>query len=60
MAAGRIPIFSNVSTYKAIADEAYREIVEDLERNVRPNPDGRGGAIIRFDPEQRSFKRAMV
>ena len=60
MTAGPRPILSNVCTYKAIADEAYREMAEELERNVRPNPDGRGGAIKRFAPEQISFKQAMV
>ena len=60
MTAGPRLILSNVCTYKAIADDAYQKMAEDLERNVRPNPDGRGGAIKRFDPERRSFKQAMV
>ena len=54
------PILTNVCTYKAIAEEAYQEMTEDLKRNVRPNPDGRGGAIKLFDPERTSFKQAMV
>ena len=60
MTGGQRPILTNVCTYKAIAEEAYREMAKDLERNVRPNPDGRGGAIKLFDPEQTSFKQAMV
>ena len=35
-------------------------MAEDLDRNVRPNADGGGGAIKRFDPERRSFKQAMI
>lgn len=54
------PIITNVDTYKAIADEAYREMAEEMERNVQRNPDGTGAAIIRFDPEQKSFKQAMI
>ena len=41
MTAGPKPIFTNVCTYKAIADQAYREMAEDLEQNVRRNPQGR-------------------
>ena len=60
MTAGPRPIFTNVCTYKAIADQADREMAEGLEQNVRPNPQGREGAIKRFDPERTSFKQAMV
>ena len=60
MTTGPRPIPTNVCTYKAIADEAYREMAEDAERNERQNPDGRGGTIKWFDPEQKSFKQAMV
>ena len=35
-------------------------MAEDMARNVQPIPDGGGRAIKRFDPEQTSFKQAMV
>ena len=35
-------------------------MAESLERNVRPNPDGRGNSIKRFDSDRTSFKQAMV
>ena len=60
MTGGPRPILSNVCTYKAVADEAYREMAEDRERNVLRNPDFRGGGVKRFDPERTSFKQAMV
>ena len=60
MTVGPRPILSNIWTYRAIADEAYRKMAEDVERNLRPSPDGIGGAIKRFDPERTSFKQAMI
>ena len=54
------PIFTNVHIFGAIADAAYKRMSEDMDRNVRPMPDGSPGTIKTFDPEQKSFKEAMI
>ena len=53
------PVFTNVHIFGAIADAAYEKMSEDMDKNVRPNPDG-AGVIKTFDPEQTSFKEAMI
>lgn len=52
-------VITNVSTYKAIVEEAYAQVVEEGKKDRTPNPDG-SGYILRYDAEQRSFKNAMV
>lgn len=54
------PILTNVGIYRSIADEAYREMSADMDANVRPGPEGSDVVIKTFDPEQRSFKQAMI
>ena len=54
------PILTNVGVYRSIADAAYRKVSEDMGENVRPRPDGDPGVIKAFDPEQLSFKQAMI
>lgn len=60
MEAEHKPVFTNVHIFGAIADAAYERISEDMAINVRPMPDGSPGTIRVFDPEQKSFKDAMI
>ena len=60
MTVRRKPALSNVRIYRAIADAAYREMVEDMERNGLQERDGIPRVVKRFDPEQISFKQAMI
>ena len=53
-------ILTNVSIYRSIADTAYRAMAEDMGDNVRHRPDGGPSVIKVFDPEQTSFKQAMI
>jgi hypothetical protein len=54
------PVITNIETYKAIADEAHAHMVAAMEAGRRPEPDGSPGWIITFDPDQTSFKQAMI
>lgn len=53
-------MFTNASVYKTIADEAYQKMVQSVEAGRRPKPDGSPGWIITYDPNQTSFKQAMI
>ena len=53
-------IYTNVSTYRAIAIEAFEAMRNLVESGRRPKEDGASGWILQFDPNQRSFKQAMV
>jgi hypothetical protein len=53
-------VVTNVSTYKAIAIGAHTEMHEHINSGRRPKDDGSPGWIITFDPEQKSFKQAMI
>ena len=53
------PIFSNLSTYKAIAETAYEQMLETDKVDRTPKSEGEGW-IIKYDPEQKSFKSAMI
>ena len=52
--------YTNVSVYKAIAEEAYTEMVVHYENNRRPKEDGSEGSIIYYDPYHTSFKKSMI
>ena len=54
------PILTNVRVYRSIADDAYRQMSADMNANIRPRPDGSDGVFKTFDPEQLSFKQAMI
>ena len=54
------PVITNVSTYRAIAISAHTEMLELLNSGRRPKDDGSPGWIITFDPDQKSFKQAMI
>ena len=60
MEAERKPVFTNVHIFGAIADAAYERMSEDMAKNVRAMPDGSPGTIKVLDPEQKSFKDAMI
>lgn len=51
---------TNVSIYKMIAEEAYQKMVQSIEAGRLPKPDGSVGWIITYDPNQTSFKQAMI
>jgi hypothetical protein len=53
-------IITNVSTYRAIAIEAFQAMQELVESGRRPKEDGSPGWILQFDQNQKSFKQAMV
>jgi hypothetical protein len=52
--------YTNVSVYKAIAEEAYSEMIEHYDKGRRPKEDGAKGVVITYDPSQISFKKSMV
>ena len=54
------PIISNVTVYKAIAEEAYSDMVQLVNSGRKRKTDGSDGWIIQLDPEQKSFKKAMI
>lgn len=53
-------IFTNLAIYKAIANESYDDMVRTVEAGRRPKPDGSEGAILSYDPNHTSFKKAMI
>lgn len=52
--------YSNVSIYKEIVYEAFSEMLSIKEKNRTPKEDGSDGYIIKYDPNQNSFKQSMV
>ncbi|MDZ4151237.1 hypothetical protein, partial [Methylicorpusculum sp.] len=52
-------VVTNVSIYKAIAEDAYAQVAdaEKTERTLKPYS---SGYILRYDPKQRSFKNSMI
>lgn len=53
-------MLSNADIYLAIAQEAHASMRAELAKVVKPKPDGTPGYIMRFEPDRRSFKDAMV
>ena len=51
---------TNVAVYKAIAMEAYLKMRDHITAGRKPKSDGSAGWIVSFDPEQNSFKQAMI
>ena len=60
MTSGHKPILANVGVYRSIADAAYRRMSEEMGENVGPKADDSTGLVKIFDPEQTSFKQAMI
>jgi len=54
------PVITNISVYKAIAEEAHQKMRELIDAGRRPKPDGSQGWVITYDPTQASFKQAMI
>jgi len=52
-------LVTNVSIYRAIAEEAYAQVADAEKTERTPNPNG-SGYILRYDPKQRSFKNSLV
>jgi len=53
-------IISNSFLYFKIAKEAFVSMEKDLEKNIRPKPNGEKGNILTFDPDKKSFKNSLV
>lgn len=53
-------LISNVTAYKAIALDAHQKMHEYINTGRRPKDDGSPGWVLSFDPEQNSFKQAMI
>lgn len=53
-------MLTNAEIYLAIAEEAFAGMKELEKASRSPKPNGEPGAIIRIDPEQKSFKKAMI
>ena len=53
-------VVTNVSTYRAIATEAFEAMRGLVESGRWPKEDGSPGWILKFDPDQKSFKQAMI
>lgn len=53
-------VLTNAEVYRTIADEAYQKMVQSIEAGRQPKPDGSFGLIVTYDPDQTSFKQAMI
>ena len=53
-------IITNIDVYWSIAEEAHGAMEAGLAESMTPKPNGEPGYIIRWDPNRRSFKNAMV
>jgi hypothetical protein len=51
---------TNARVYYAIAREAFETMKEDDAKNIRPRSDGQPGFVKTIDPEQKTFKNALV
>lgn len=53
-------VHTNIRVFYKIAQESYEAMNRDLNSGRRPKPNGTPGYIITFDPEQKSFKSALI
>lgn len=53
-------ISSNISVYRAISEEAYLKMRKLIDAGRTPKANGGERWIIKYDPEQKSFKQAMI
>ena len=53
-------MFTNLAIYKAIANESHDDMVRAVEAGRQSKPDGSEGAILSYDPNHTSFKKAMI
>jgi hypothetical protein len=54
------PILTNAAVYRAIATEAYARATAELDARRTPIGEGHPGHVVRYDPEQKSFKDSMI
>lgn len=54
------PVVSNLEAFLSVAREAHQEMSQLVQEGRTPKPDGSPGYIITLDPEQRSFKQALI
>ena len=54
------PVLTNVGIFRSIADDAYRQMSVDMDAHVRAVAEGSDVVVKTFDPEQLSFKQAMI
>jgi len=52
--------YSNVSVYKSIAEDSFNKMIELIDANRSPKPDGNEGWVIKYDSGQNSFKQSMI
>lgn len=60
MNSGQGPVLTNVGIFRSIAADAYRQMAVSMAENVRAAPGKEGAVVKTFDPEQLSFKQAMI
>ncbi len=53
-------VHTNLRIFYRIAYEAYMAMNEYLNSGTKPKPDNTHGHIVTYDPEQKSFKNALV
>ncbi len=53
-------VFSNLSVYLAVAEEALADSHRQFNVARAPKPDAQPGYIIEYDPQQRSFKNSLI
>src|SRR3972149_7174103 len=53
-------VHTNVHVFYKIAKESYAAMNEFTNRNRKPKPNSEPGYIITLDPEQKSFKHALI
>ena len=53
-------IVTNSRVYRQIAEEALQSAIAEMSTHRSPRDDGQPRQVIRYDPEQRSFKQSMV
>lgn len=51
---------TNIHVFYKIAKESYAAMNEFTNSNRKPKPNGEHGYIITLDPEQKSFKHALI
>ena len=60
MNSGQRPVLTNVRIFRSIAEDAYRQMAAGMAEDVRAVQGGAGAVVETFDPEQLSFKQAMI
>lgn len=53
-------VHTNIEVYRAIAEDAFEEMIQLDSSSRRPKDDGANGFIITYDPEHKSFKKSMI